>query len=107
MHLESPAELTLAVARRRPLPLPTPHLQLRQTQFGVVSATTYFTRTAGPFVVPLVLYIASYVLLQVFLLVDKHEAAQNKKLADSKKKLIKELKVGGGCLHCWYVRQGR
>ena len=93
--------------RRRPLPLPTPHLQLRQTQFGVVSATTYFTRTAGPFVVPLVLYIASYVLLQIFLLVDKHEASQNKKLADSKKKLIKELKVGGGCLHCWYVRQGR
>lgn len=80
-----------------PLPARTP--QLRQTQFGVISATAYFTRTAGPFVVPLVLYIASYLLLQVFLLLDRHEAAHNKKLADSKKKLIKELKVGRG--HCF------
>ena len=52
-----------AGAHCHPLPLPAPPLQLRQTQFGVVSATTYFTRAAGPFVVPLVLYIASYVLL--------------------------------------------
>jgi hypothetical protein len=54
-------------------------------------------RTAAPFVLPALLYMAHLVLAWLLHFIERREDKHLKKLEDAKKKLIKELKVCAAC----------
>ena len=60
---------------------------------GTFSFLEHVSRSAASLVAPLLLYVVYWFLLFVLGFAERRDAKQLKKLADAKKKMIKELKV--------------
>lgn len=79
-------------------PLCTPHLQVHRQPPGTYTWPQHVARVAPVVVLPLLLWLLHMLLGALATLSDRWDQAKLGKMTNVKRKMIKDLKVGGGCL---------